>query len=127
MTNQLTRGAIFYANLPNVGGNVQNGMRPVVIVQNNAGNRHSPTTIVMPLTSRNKKSMPTHIKVKQGLGLDRDSTILAEQVICINKNQLGRFVTHLPESIMRHVDSALALSIGLFGKMSHSSEVRVAS
>jgi mRNA interferase MazF len=127
MTNQFSRGAIFYADLPNVGGNVINGMRPVVIIQNNTRNSQSPTTLVMPLTSRNKKPMPTHIKLKQGQGLDRDSTILAEQVICINKSQLGRFVTRLPESVMQHVDSALALSIGLFGKLRHSPEMRVAS
>lgn len=111
--NQVKRGALFFAKLADVGGRVQNGMRPVLVIQNNAGNKFSQTTIVVPLTSRNKKSLPTHIRVGKENGLSTNSTILAEQIICIDKAQIGRFVGQLPESIMKQVDRALAVSIGL--------------
>jgi len=111
--NNITRGSVFFAELVDVGGSVQNGMRPVVIIQNNVGNKFSPTTIVLPLTSKNKKDMPTNVKIGKELGLKYDSTVLAGQVICINKTQLGRFVTRLSDNTMRQVDNALAASIGL--------------
>jgi len=109
----IARGEIYFAKLSDVGGSVQNGMRPVLIIQNDKGNKFSPTTIVVPITSKAKKPMPTHVRVGTELGLRVSSTILAEQIICINKSQIAGFVTKLPASAMQKVETALALSISL--------------
>ncbi len=109
------RGDIFYADLSPVVGSEQGGMRPVLIVQNNVGNKHSPTVIAAAITSQiNKARLPTHIELSaRSFGLSRDSVVLLEQVRTIDKRRLREKMGQLDESLMHEVDSALAVSFGL--------------
>ena len=101
------RGDIYYADLSPVVGSEQGGMRPVLIVQNDTGNRHSPT---------GKARLPTHIELSaQSVGLNRDSVILLEQIRTIDKSRLRERMGRLDEGTMTAVDSALAVSFGLDG------------
>ena len=105
----MLRGEIYRAALDPVLGSEQGGTRPVVVVQNNVGNRYSPTVIVLAVTSRmNKARLPTHIEVPSPIGgLPRDSVILAEQVRTLDKQRLTERLGALPESVMAQVDRAL--------------------
>ena len=109
------RGDIFYADLSPVVGSEQGGMRPVLIVQNDTGNRHSPTVIAAAITSQmGKAKLPTHIELtSRTTGLNRDSVILLEQIRTIDKSRLRERMGHLDEGAMSAVDSALAVSFGL--------------
>ena len=109
----MKRGDIYYADLSPVVGCEQGGLRPVLIVQNDVGNRYSPTTIVAAITSKHDKSdIPTHVKVKVK-GLSRASIILLEQIRTIDKSRVKEKVTVLDEAIMKKVDKALVISLGL--------------
>ena len=109
------RGDIFFADLSPVVGSEQGGMRPVLIVQNDTGNRHSPTVIAAAITSQlGKARLPTHITLSgRSVGLSRDSVILLEQIRTLDKSRLRERMGHLDENAMSAVDSALALSFGL--------------
>ena len=115
------RGDIFYADLSPVVGSEQGGIRPVLIVQNDVGNKFSPTVIAAAITSRlDKAKLPTHIDVgapsassAASSGLVRDSVILLEQIRTIDKKRLREKMGHLDESVMRRVDRAIAVSFGL--------------
>lgn len=109
------RGAIYYAALDPVIGSEQGGVRPVVIVQNDVGNYYSPTVIVAAITTRvQKHPLPTHVPLPTAVsGLSRDSVILGEQVRTIDKRRLHQRVGQLPAAILRAVDRALAVSLGL--------------
>lgn len=109
------RGDIFYADLSPVIGSEQGGMRPVLIVQNDTGNRHSPTVIAAAITSQTGKArLPTHIELNaQSVGLSRDSVILLEQIRTIDKSRLRERMGKLDDSTMTKVDSAIAVSFGL--------------
>ena len=109
------RGDIFYADLSPVVGSEQGGMRPVLIVQNDTGNRHSPTVIAAAITSQTGKArLPTHIELNaQSVGLSRDSVILLEQIRTIDKSRLRERMGKLDESTMTKVDNAIAVSFGL--------------
>ena len=109
------RGDIFYADLSPVVGSEQGGMRPVLIVQNDTGNRHSPTVIAAAITSRTDKArLPTHIELNaQSVGLTRDSVILLEQVRTIDKSRLREKMGRLDDDTMTKVDNAIAVSFGL--------------
>ena len=107
--NEIKRGDIYYVNLPEQNGHVQGGVRPVLIVQNDTGNKYSPTVIGCPLTTREKKRLPTHTHIKA----KSDSTCLCEQLMCIDKNMLGDCIGCATENEMESVDMALAISIGL--------------
>ncbi len=113
------RGDIFYADLSPVVGSEQGGLRPVLIVQNDVGNRHSPTVIAAAITSRMTKSkLPTHIDVKcsvgsSGAGLSCDSVILLEQIRTIDKKRLKEKMGHLDEYTMSQVNQAISVSFGL--------------
>ena len=117
----IRRGDIFYADLSPVVGSEQGGLRPVLIIQNDIGNRYSPTVIAAAITSRmGKAKLPTHIDVtghtsSVGGGLARDSVILLEQVRTIDKRRLREHTGHADRSVMEQVDSALAVSFGLQG------------
>ena len=115
MTTEVRRGDIFYADLSPVVGSEQGGMRPVLIVQNDTGNRHSPTVIAAAITSRmGKAPLPTHISLTgRSCGLSRDSIILLEQIRTIDKQRLRERMGRLPEETMGQVDRAIALSFGL--------------
>ena len=115
---QVRRGDIFYADLSPVVGSEQGGMRPVLIVQNNVGNRHSPTVIAAAITSQiNKARLPTHIELSaRTYGLSRDSVVLLEQVRTLDKKRLKEKMGRLDNGLMEQVDSALAISFGLEGE-----------
>lgn len=111
----IKRGDIYYADLSPVIGSEQGGIRPVLIVQNDVGNRYSPTVIAAAITSqRAKTSLPTHIALTaQECGLSKDSIILLEQVRTIDKKRLKEHMGTLNEYSMSQVDRALSVSFGL--------------
>ena len=109
------RGDIFYADLSPVVGSEQGGMRPVLIVQNDTGNKHSPTVIAAAITSQTSKArLPAHIELNaQSVGLTRDSVILLEQIRTIDKSRLRERMGKLDDNTMTKVDNAIAVSFGL--------------
>ena len=117
MDSSVRRGDIFYADLSPVVGSEQGGTRPVLIVQNNMGNKHSPTVIAAAITSQmNKARLPTHIElVGPTVGLTTNSVVLLEQVRTIDKKRLREHMGHLDEEMMNRVDDAIAVSFGLRG------------
>ncbi len=111
----IKRGDIFYADLSPVVGSEQGGIRPVLIVQNDVGNKYSPTVIAAAITSQQFKSkMPTHINVNASVcGLSKDSIVLLEQIRTLDKKRLREKMGNLPETDMDRIDDALSVSIGL--------------
>ena len=109
------RGDIFYADLSPVVGSEQGGIRPVLIVQNDVGNRFSPTVIAAAITSQKDKArLPTHIQLNSlGSGLARDSIVLLEQIRTIDKRRLKERMGQLDERSMGQIDNALSVSFGL--------------
>lgn len=111
----IKRGDIFYADLSPVIGSEQGGVRPVLIVQNDVGNKYSPTVIAAAITSQiNKAKLPTHIEISaQEYGLLKDSVILLEQIRTIDKKRLREKVGRLDDDLMARVNEALSVSFGL--------------
>ena len=109
------RGDIYYADLSPVVGSEQGGLRPVLIIQNDIGNRYSPTVIAAAITSKmDKTKLPTHIDVyAEKVGLSKDSVILLEQVRTLDKRRLKEKMGHLDDEVMGMVNSAIAVSFGL--------------
>ncbi len=109
------RGDIYYADLSPVIGSEQGGLRPVLIIQNDIGNKYSPTVIAAAITSRmSKTKLPTHIDVYAGdVGLQKDSVILLEQVRTLDKRRLRERMGHLDDDMMNYVNTAIAISFGL--------------
>ena len=109
------RGDIYYADLSPVVGSEQGGMRPVLIIQNDTGNRHSPTVIAAAITSQTgKANLPTHISLAaRSCGLTRDSVILLEQVRTLDKSRRRERMGRLDEPALHQVDNAIAVSFGL--------------
>lgn len=129
------RGDIFYADLSPVVGSEQGGLRPVLIIQNDVGNRYSPTVIAAAITSRmGKTKLPTHIDITissnspadghagNHAGLSKDSIILLEQIRTLDKRRLREKMGHLDEAVMEEVNNAIAVSFGLHEGMRHRSE-----
>lgn len=113
----IKRGDIYYADLAPVVGSEQGGIRPVLIIQNDMGNRHSPTVIAAAITSRQKKkTLPTHIRLEDSpRGLEQESTILLEQVRTIDRARLKEYIGRAGRATMQDVDHAIAVSFGLDG------------
>ncbi len=112
----IKRGDMFYADLSPVVGSEQGGIRPVVIIQNDMGNKYSPTVIAAAITSQlGKTKLPTHIAIgSQNAGLKTDSVILAEQVRTLDKSRLKEKIGHIEDqSLMSRINNALGVSIGL--------------
>lgn len=111
------RGDIFYADLSPVVGSEQGGIRPVLIVQNDVGNKYSPTVIAAAITSRiNKAKMPTHIELcANAYGLNKDSVVLLEQIRTLDKRRLREKIGKLDNPMMGSIDKALFISFGLIG------------
>ena len=111
----IRRGDIYYADLSPVIGSEQGGLRPVLIVQNDVGNRHSPTVIAAAITSKiGKTKLPTHIDIfANKVGLAKDSVILLEQVRTLDKKRLKERMGHLDDNIMQKVNDAISISFGL--------------
>ena len=113
MNETILRGDVWYADLSPVMGSEQGGVRPVVVIQNDIGNKHSPTTIVAPITSRiGKKQLPTHITFN-GCGLAKDSVILMEQIRTIDKGRLKQKMGSLTNEKWEVVNKALKVSLAL--------------
>ena len=111
----IRRGDVYYADLRPVVGSEQGGIRPVLIIQNDVGNRHSPTVIVAAITSQiNKSKLPTHVELSaRRYEMVKDSVILLEQLRTIDKKRLKDKVCHLDKDIMRRINRALMISLEL--------------
>ena len=121
------RGEIYYADLSPVVGSEQGGIRPVLIIQNDVGNRYSPTVIAAAITSRlDKAKLPTHIPVDAACcGLTKNSVVLLEQIRTIDKQRLKECMGEIPTEIMKRVDHALEVSFGLIPRRAvHSAALR---
>lgn len=112
---QIRRGDIYYADLSPVVGSEQGGIRPVLIIQNDTGNRHSPTVICAAITSRmNKAKLPTHVEIdSRRYKIVKDSVVLLEQIRTIDKQRLKDQVCHIDRELMRKIDEALCVSLML--------------
>ncbi len=112
--NTVRRGDIYYADLSPVIGSEQGGIRPVLIVQNDVGNRYSPTVIAAAITSQTGKArLPTHIEIGADAGLSKSSVVLLEQIRTIDKRRLKDRMGHLDENTMQQVNEAITVSFGL--------------
>ena len=111
------RGDIYYADLSPVVGSEQGGLRPVLIIQNDVGNRYSPTVIATAITSRmGKTRLPTHIDIyADKAGLSKDSVVLLEQIRTLDKQRLKEKMGHLDDTMMSEINNAIAVSFGLGG------------
>ena len=116
MDTSVRRGDIFYADLNPVIGSEQGGTRPVLVVQNDIGNKYSPTIIITAITSQiNKAKLPTHIEIKAGnYGLVKDSVVLLEQLRTIDKKRLKEKIGRCDENLMEQIDKLLQVSLGIF-------------
>jgi mRNA interferase MazF len=114
MSSKIYRGQVYFTDLGQRIGSEQSGMRPVVIVQNDTGNRHSSTVIVVPITSQIKKEeMPTHIKLNNDFGLEEASMALCEQIDTIDKQRLFSYIGQVSQSELQRINHALEVSLGL--------------
>ena len=113
----MKRGEIYYADLSPVVGSEQGGIRPVLVIQNDIGNKYSPTVIAAAITSQiNKAKMPTHIELAaKDYGLNKDSVILLEQIRTIDKRRLREKIGRIDDGLMASVNNALSISFGLGG------------
>ena len=111
----IRRGELYYADLSPVVGSEQGGVRPVLVVQNDVGNKYSPTVIAAAVTSKmTKAKLPTHIEIAgRSYGLQKDSVILLEQIRTLDKRRLREKMGRLDEKVMHQVDAAIAVSFGL--------------
>jgi len=110
------RGELYYADLSPVVGSEQGGVRPVLVIQNDIGNRYSPTVIAAAITSQlNKAKLPTHIAIEaEEFGLPKNSIVLLEQIRTIDKQRLKEKIGELPDSLMNKVNDGLLISLGFF-------------
>ena len=110
------RGELYYADLSPVVGSEQGGVRPVLVVQNDIGNKYSPTIIAAAITSQmNKAKLPTHIELSaKEYGLQKDSVVLLEQIRTIDKRRLKDKIGEIPEGVMERVNTALLISLGFY-------------
>ena len=116
MDTSVKRGEIYYADLSPVVGSEQGGVRPVLIIQNDTGNRYSPTVIAAAITTQTGKAkLPTHIElpVEEDCGLTKDSVVLLEQVRTLDKKRLRERMGRVDDRIMEKIDTAIAVSFGL--------------
>lgn len=110
---EIRRGDMYHADLNPIVGSEQGGYRPVLVIQNNRGNRYSPTVIVAAITSRPKNRLPTHVSIKGIEGLEKNSVVLLEQVRTIDKKRLDDYVGTLDRQQMLKVEKALCSSMGM--------------
>ena len=115
MHRTIKRGDMFFADLGPVVGSEQDGVRPVLIIQNNIGNKHSKTVIVAVITSRTltKPKLPTHILLSPKQGIEKDSIVMLEQIRTLDKSRLGAYIGYLDYSTMKMINEALCVSMGL--------------
>ena len=117
---KIHRGDIYYADLDPVVGSEQGGVRPILVIQNDTGNEHSPTIIAMPFTRTMRKNpLPTHVMIPNSYGLDGDSLALAEQIRTIDRHRLSDYVGRIDDGdVWREIDKALAIAIDLWRRES---------
>ena len=108
---EIKRGDIYFAALDPVIGSEQGGTRPVLILQNDTGNKFSPTTVVAAITGRQKKHLPTHVMINTW-ALPKDSIVLLEQIRTIDKQRLAEYIAHLNTAQMKRVEQAIDVSLG---------------
>ena len=113
MEHSISRGDIYLTDLSPTRGSEQAGVRPVLVIQNNKGNKHSPTVIIAAITSRKKNYLPTHVALSNVSGLGKGSMVLLEQLRTFDKQRLGVFIGKLSKREMKNIDNALAISVGL--------------
>lgn len=122
---RIRRGDIFYADLSPVVGSEQDGIRPIVIIQNDVGNRFSPTIIGIAITSKEKVKMPTHLEIDgTKYGLEKDSVILAEQIRTLDKSRLKEKVGKLDKETLEKLKKAIEISFGLRGKVNFDEYIK---
>lgn len=110
---EIKRNEIYYADLNPVKGSEQGGIRPVLVIQNDTGNKHSPTTIVAAITSKEEKAkLPTHVEVGS-CGVERKSLALLEQIRTIDKSRLIKYVGELDGATVKEINEAISISLGL--------------
>ncbi|MDL2287118.1 type II toxin-antitoxin system PemK/MazF family toxin [Eubacteriales bacterium OttesenSCG-928-G02] len=123
MNKIISRGNLYYADLNPIVGSEQGGIRPVLILQNNIGNKHSPTVIVAAVTSKAAKfTLPTHYVLNAQAGLECNSIVLTEQIRTIDKRRLIDYIGTLEPEEMKKVDKALAVSVGLYWSDIHGNK-----
>ncbi len=110
----ILRGDVYYADLGATIGCEQNGIRPVLILQNNIGNHYSPTIIVAAITSSQKRPLPTHVKIRGVHSLNQESLVLLEQIRTIDRSRLREWIGSLDKECLGRVDKALKISLGLY-------------
>ena len=116
----IERGDIFYADLHPVVGSEQDGIRPVLVIQNNIGNKYSPTVIVIPITTKIKSNLPTHIPIKKEItGLSKNSIILVEQLRTIDKRRIIKKIGKVDKTILLKVKEAIKISLSIRGSISN--------
>ena len=114
ITSKIKRGDIYYAHLDPVVGSEQGGDRPTVIVQNDVGNAHSPTVVIVPLTRKMKKNnLPTHVLISQSRGLGADSLALTEQIRTVARSRLGSYIGRISAAEQAAIDRALLVCVGI--------------
>lgn len=122
---KIRRGDIFYADLSPVIGSEQDGIRPIVVIQNDVGNRFSPTIIGIAITSKEKVKMPTHLEIDgTKYGLEKDSVILAEQIRTLDKSRLKEKVGKLDKDTLEKLKKAIEISFGLRGKVNFEEYIK---
>lgn len=109
----IVKGAIFYADLDPIIGSEQRGIRPVIIIQNEMGNKHSPTVLVAPISTKKDKILPTHILIKQFDKIRHDSIVLLEQIRVLDKSRLKGYMGILDNDTMEQVNNAIKISFEL--------------
>lgn len=127
MIQDCSRGDMFFADLSPIIGSEQGGRRPIVVIQNNIGNQHSPTVIVAAITSRiaTKTKLPVHVELPCGLGLEKNSIALLEQIRTIDKSRLEDYIGKLNERTMQRIDKSLGVSVGLSHKIDWSKGIEL--
>jgi len=123
---QVKRGDMFYANLNPTIGSEQGDFRPVLVVQNNAGNAHSPTVVIVPITRNlNKKALPTHVVIPQASGLEQDSLALVEQIRTIDRSRMTGYIGRIGGGVQADIDTALLVCVGIESQRAVKGEMMV--
>ncbi len=111
---KIIRGSLFYADLDPIIGSEQNGVKPVLILQNDIGNKYSPTVLIAPISTKKEKLLSTHVLIRQFDKLRHDSIVMLEQIRVIDKSRLKGYVGVLEKDQMKEVEKALKISFGFF-------------
>lgn len=123
----IKRGDIYYADLNPIMGSEQGGVRPVLIIQNNKGNRHSPTVIIAPITARKKPNIATHVKLNDVSFLKDTSVVLLEQIRTIDRKRLKDYMGTVPDDYMAAINRAIVISLGLNKKIKEPIQLSLCS